>query len=148
MSDDSRATVAAKPRSPRPMFPACRTTAKSRGYEALDSRDNQQRHRLNICPKGGTLHAPGYSFIIDICYDEDEHTGILLVMNTMLIKVRSHNLKPIIDLLMLGTCQFTQEFRDDKLDKPDDAAAPFVNSVSIVASSKTQDEEDQLGKTS
>jgi hypothetical protein len=50
----------------------------------------------------------------------------------MLVKIRGRNLKPIVDALLLGTCEYIQEFRDDIFDKPDDAAAPFVEEIEIV----------------
>jgi hypothetical protein len=81
--------------------------------------------------RGGMSQAPGYNYIIDICYDEDNYSGILLVLS-MLVKIRGRNPKPIVDVLPLGTCEYVQEFRDDIFDKPDDRTVPFVEAIEIV----------------
>jgi hypothetical protein len=112
---------------------------RSREYEAFNPKDNQRRGRLNIRRKGGMSHAPGYNFIIDICYDEDHYSGILLILSTMIVKIRGRNLKPIVDALLLGTCEFIQEFRDDIFDKPDDATAPFVEAIEIVTGRESEE---------
>jgi hypothetical protein len=123
-----RKTPAGKPAESPPSGRADR----DRTYEAFNAKDNQRRGRLGIRCKGGMSHAPGYNYIIDICYDEDNYSGILLVLSTMLVKIRGRNLKPIVDALMLGTCEYIQEFRDDIFDKPDDCTAPFVEAIEIV----------------
>jgi hypothetical protein len=132
MSDDPLAGFRRKGEKAKPSAPRPSHGGESREYEAFNPKDNQRRGRLNIRRKGGMSHAPGYNFIIDICYDEDHYSGILLVLSTMLVKIRGRNLKPIVDALLLGTCEYIQEFRDDIFDKPDDPAAPFVEAIEIV----------------
>lgn len=112
--------------------PSADGVPRDRTYEAFNAKDNQRRGRLNIRRKGGMSHAPGYNYIIDICYDEDNYSGVLLVLGTMLVKIRGRNLKPIVDALMLGTREFIQEFRSDLFDKPDDASAPFVEAIEVM----------------
>jgi hypothetical protein len=129
-----RKAPAAKPGESRPSA----DNGPDRTYEAFNAKDNQRRGRLNIRRKGGMSHAPGYNFIIDICYDEDNYSGMLLVLSTMLVKIRGRNLKPIVDALLLGTCEYIQEFRDDIFDKPDDRTAPFVEAIEIVTGRETE----------
>jgi hypothetical protein len=139
MSDDPlaefrRKGAVAKPSALRPS-----DGGDSRQYEAFNAKDNQRRGRLNIRRKGGMSHAPGYNFIIDICYDQDHYSGILLILSTMIVKIRGRNLKPIVDSLLLGTCEYIQEFRDDVFDKPDDPAAPYVEAIEIVTGRETEE---------
>ena len=132
MSDDPLAAFRRKPATAKPAAAVASASAESRQYEAFNAKDNQRRGRLNIRRKGGMSHAPGYNYIIDICYDQDHYSGILLVLGTMLVKIKGRNLKPIVDALLLGTCEYIQEFRDDIFDKPDDRTAPFVEAIEIV----------------
>jgi hypothetical protein len=123
----------AREKRPSLPLPARHTAAIGAGStRAFNPKDNQRRGRLNIRRKHGMSHAPGYNFIIDICYDEDHYSGILLILSTMLVKIRGRNLKPIADALLLGTCEYIQEFRDDIFDKPDDPAAPFDEAIEVV----------------
>jgi hypothetical protein len=132
MGDDPLAGFRRKGEKATPSTPRPPERGGSREYQAFNPKDNQRRGRLNIRRKGGMSHAPGYNFIIDICYDEDHYSGIMLVLSTMLVKIRGRNLKPVVDALLLGTCEYIQEFRDDIFDKPDDPAAPFLEAIDIV----------------
>jgi hypothetical protein len=144
MSDDPLAEF--RPTGSKPKSTARRAKPgdpESRVYEAFNSRDNQRRHRLNIRRKGGMSHAPGYNFIVDICYDQDNYSGIMLVLSMMIVKVKGRNLKPIVDSLLLGTCQYIQEFRDDLFDKPQDASAPFIEAIEVITGRETEEQSPQ-----
>src|SRR5450755_3583607 len=132
MDEDLLAQFRRKGTAGKTPSPLASASADDRVYEAFNAKDNQRRGRLGIRRKGGMSHAPGYSYIIDICYDQDNYSGILLVLGTMLVKIRGRNLKPIVDALLLGTCEYIQEFRDDIFDKPVDPSAAFVEGIEIV----------------
>src|ERR1700677_3577530 len=68
-------------------------------YRAFAGKDNQRKARLDIRRKDGLAHAVGYNFIVEICYDRRDYTAIMLVLTTMLVKVRGRNLRPIVDSL-------------------------------------------------
>jgi hypothetical protein len=104
-------------------------------YRALAGKDNQRKARLDIRRKDGMAHAVGYNFIVEICYDRKGYTGILLVLTTMLVKIKGTGLRPMVDALKLGTCEFIQEFNPDEFDRPDDGG-PFVESIEVISSAE------------
>src|ERR1700733_8063598 len=105
---------------------ASRPTSQGREeYRAFAGKDNQRKGRLDIRCKDGLAHAVGYSFIIEICYDRRGYTGFVLVLNTMLIKVKGKGLRPIVDALKLGTCEFIQEFDAGEFGPPESDAEAF-----------------------
>jgi hypothetical protein len=105
-------------------------------YRALAGKDNQRKARLDIRRKDGMAHAVGYNFIVEICYDRKGYTGILLVLTTMLVKIKGRNLRPIVDALKLGTCEFIQEYDPASFDPPDDPSAPLVESIEVVSAAE------------
>jgi hypothetical protein len=131
MSDDplaqfrgqSAALTAAKP-SPAPQG--------REAYKAFGAKDNSKRTRLDIRCKDGMAHAVGYNFIVEICYDRRDYTGIVLVLTTMLIKIKGKQLRPIVDALKLGTCEFIQEFDAGEFPAPEGEAAPLVQSIEVL----------------
>jgi hypothetical protein len=143
MADDPLAAFRRTPAS----VPAPRRTSVSgkEPYEAHASKDNQRRGRLDIRPKDGFAHAIGYNYIIEICVDRREWKSILLVASTVLVKIRGRNLRPIADALMLGTCQFIQEFAADQFDPPEDAGAPMVESIEVISASAQKAEPTKKG---
>jgi hypothetical protein len=102
MDEDLLAQFRRKGTAGKTPSPQASASADDRVYEAFNAKDNQRRGRLGIRRKGGMSHAPAYNYIIDICYDQDDYRGILLVLGTMLVKIRGRNLKPIVDALLLG----------------------------------------------
>ena len=104
-------------------------------YRALAGKDNQRKARLDIRRKDGMAHAVGYNFIVEICYDRKGYTGILLVLTTMLVKIKGTGLRTIVDALKLGTCEFIQEFDPEEFDRPDNDG-PFVESIEVISSAE------------
>jgi hypothetical protein len=113
-------------------MPAAQTKAE---YRAQASKDNQRRARLDIRRRDGMAHAVGYSFIIEVCYDRKGYTGILLVMTTMLVKIKGTGLRPIVDALKLGTCEFIQEFDPDEFEPPE-GDGPFVEGIEVISAAE------------
>jgi hypothetical protein len=112
------------------------TPENSKRYQAFAGKDNQRRNRLDIRGKDGMAHAVGYSFIIEIVYDRRTYTGILLVLTTMLVKVKGRGLRPIVDALKLGTCEFIQEFDAEEFDAPDADNGPYVESIEVISAAE------------
>jgi hypothetical protein len=132
-----RKAPAGKPAESRPPVEG----DQDRVYEAFNSKDSQLRTgRVDIRRKGGMAHGLLYSWIGEITYDRDHYTGILLILSTKLVKIRGRNLKPVVDALFLGACEYIQEFRDDIFDKPVDPSAPFVEEIKIVTGREAQEE--------
>jgi len=102
-------------------------------YRAFAGKDNQRRARLDIRRQDGMAHAVGYNFIVEITYDRRGYTAILLVLTTMLVKIKGKSLRPIVDALKLGTCEYIQEYAKDEFGPPEDAAGPFVETIEVVS---------------
>jgi hypothetical protein len=135
MSDDPLAQFRRNQSAPK----AADTPAVSEGrgpYRAFAGKDNQRRARLDIRRKDGMAHAVGYNFIIEITYDRRGYTAILLVLSTMLVKVKGKRLRPIVDALKLGTCEYIQEFDAEEFDPPEDAGGPVVDSIEVISAAE------------
>jgi hypothetical protein len=141
MNDDPFASFR---RTPAPAAAAKAATKSGREpYEAFASKDNQRRGRVDIRRKDGFAHAIGYNFLIEICCDRRDWKSILLVASTVLVKIRGRNLRPVADALLLGSCQYIQEFTPEQFDAPEDAAAPYVESIEVINASAQRAERDK-----
>jgi|SRR5579871_80914 len=109
-------------------------------YRAFAGKDNQRKARLDIRCKDGMAHAVGYNFIIEICYDRRGYTALLLVLSTMLVKIRGRNLRPIVDALKLGTCEFIQEYDEGDFGPPESEDAPLVQNIEVISSAQMKQE--------
>jgi hypothetical protein len=107
-------------------------------YRAFAGKDNSKRTRLDIRCKDGMAHAIGYNFIVEICYDRRGYSAILLVLNTMLVKIKGRGLRPIVDALKLGTCEFIQEYDPEEFPSPESPDAPFVQSIEVLSAAEEQ----------
>ena len=133
MTNDPLAEFRKNGATPQPAAPIATLPDEREMYRALAGKDNQRKARLDIRRKDGMAHAVGYNFIVEICYDRKGYTGILLVLTTMLVKIKGRGLRPIVDALKLGTCEFIQEYDPGEFDPPDDAGAPLVESIEVVS---------------
>jgi hypothetical protein len=107
-------------------------------YRAFAGKDNQRKARLDIRRKDGMAHAVGYNFIVEIFYDRREYKALMVVLTTMLVKVKGRNLRPIVDSLKLGVCEFIQEWGAEEFDAPEDDGAPFVESIEVISSAQAR----------
>jgi hypothetical protein len=139
MDDDPLAEFRRDGNAPVPL--SVRRAAQSsrqRAYEAFSAQDTQRPARINIRRKGGVSQAPAYNFIVDISYDDERYDGILLLLTTMTVIIRGRNLRPVADALIQGTCRFVQEFREDLFDRPQDAGAPFIETIDVLGERRSE----------
>lgn len=140
MSDDPLAAF--RRQGATPQAAAASSAAREREpYRAFAGKDGQRKARLDIRCKDGMAHAVGYNFIIEICYDRRGYTGIVLVLSTMLVKVKGKGLRPIVDALKLGVCEFIQEFDTEEFGPPESETAPFVEMIEVVSSAQMRQEQ-------
>ena len=112
----------------RPASTAPRPPSRYQAYAAASGAVKPAR--LDIRPKSGMAVARLYSGITEIAYEQgSDCTGILLVLPGKMIKVRGCRLRPIIDSLLAGTCEFLAELRDDE--RPDDNA-PVIEHIQLM----------------
>jgi hypothetical protein len=135
MSDDPLAQF----RRQNPTQTAAKTSPVSQerdDYRAFAGKDNSKRTRLDIRCKDGMAHAIGYNFIVEICYERRSYSAILLVLNTMLVKIKGKGLRPIVDALKLGTCEFIQEYDPEEFPMPESDSTPFVQSIEVLSAAE------------
>src|SRR5258708_5724251 len=58
----------------------------------------------------GTTHAPTWAYLLNISFDHDFFTGVVLHFTFMRVKVRGKNLKELITAIKLRKCEFIQDF--------------------------------------
>lgn len=102
-------------------------TADSEGYMAFGAKDNVQR--LKIRRVEPPMRAPGYNYLLDIAYDK-EGTSLVLVYTFLLVTVRGRNLLPVVMAVESGTCDFIQEFDPEEWKKPA-PDAPLIESIGV-----------------
>jgi hypothetical protein len=99
-------------------------------YKAFDSKDNVER--LQVRRVLGPTHAPAYGYLLDISYDRDFGTNFVLFYSFgLIVQVRGRHLQNVVQSLILGTCQFIQEFHEEVHETPADDE-PVVTSIEVV----------------
>ncbi len=83
------------------------------GYRAYGAASGPARPlRLDIRPRDGLAMARLYSALTEIAYDRTGYAGILLVFTGKLVKLRGRNLRPVVEALLAGTCEYVAELGD------------------------------------
>jgi hypothetical protein len=86
--------------------------------------------RIDIRPGDGDLcYAPSYASLLNIAYDR-ECTGVILTFSTMLVKIDGCRLRPVVDALIAGTCQFIEEFDGERYGARENDA-PLIERITI-----------------
>jgi hypothetical protein len=100
------------------------------GYVAFDAKDNPTR--LRIRRAAGSTRSPGYAYLLDVAYDGDHGTNIVLSYTFLMVIVQGRNLQNIIFALETGSADFIQEFDPSLWEKPTDKTAPFIESIEVI----------------
>jgi hypothetical protein len=111
----------------RPADSSAGETSDSEGYVAFGAKDNVQR--LKIRRVEPPMRAPGYNYLLDIAYDR-EGTSLVLVYTFLLVTVRGRNLLPVVMAVESGTCDFIQEFDPESWKMPA-VQMPFIHSIEV-----------------
>jgi hypothetical protein len=103
------------------------TNAAHAGYRAFAvAPGNVKPLRLDIRPARGLSIARPYNAISEIAYDREGFTGILLFWPNKLVTINGHNLRPVVEALLAGTCEWLAEFDDSGKWTP---GAPIINKI-------------------
>jgi len=109
-------------------------------YTAFGTKDRVAR--LRIRSRMEPVHSPGYNLLLDVVYDGEFGTNIVLAYTVLHVMVRGRNLQKLVYAIENGMADFIQEFDPDRWEKPTDANAPIIESIEIRAiendSSKTE----------
>jgi hypothetical protein len=98
---------------PEPDDPTEPSQAAPVGYRAYGVAATGKPLRLDIRPARGLAVARPYAALTEIAYDRHGYTGILLFfIGGKLVTVTGHHLKPVVEALLTGTCEFLAELDD------------------------------------
>jgi hypothetical protein len=102
-------------------------TQQPTGYQAFGIAGGTAKPlRLDIRVARGLAVARPYSGISEIAYDREGYTGILLLWPGKLVTISGHNLRPVVEALLAGTCEFLAEFDDSGKWQP---GAAIINKI-------------------
>ena len=101
------------------------------GYVAFDAKDKV--NRLRIRQAKGSTRSPGYAYLLDVAYDGDHGTNVVLSYTFLMVLVTGRNLQSVVFALETGTADFIQEFDPNRWAKPTDKTAPFIETIEIMA---------------
>ncbi len=119
------------PAAPPPVTTELRgQSVASEEYVAFGVKDRVER--LRIRPAKNATRAPSYQYLLDIVYDGDFGTNVVLVFTFMLVTIQGKNLQEVVMALESGTADFIQEFDPALWPKPVDDSAPCIESIEVV----------------
>ena len=101
------------------------------GYVAFDAKDKV--NRLRIRPANGSTRSPGYHYLLDVAYDGDHGTNVVLSYTFLMVLITGHNLQSVVFALETSTADFIQEFDPVRWAKPTDKTAPFIEKIEVMA---------------
>jgi hypothetical protein len=86
--------------------------------------------RVDIRTKSGSAHAVNYSYIIDVMYEAQDGTDIVLILSYLIVRLAGRHLVPLADALRQHVCDRLTEFDPDRYAPPADEV-PVVESIEI-----------------
>ena len=110
--------------------PPPRSAEVKAAYVAFDGKDKLDR--LRIRRANAATRSPGYAYLLDVVYDGEFGTEIVLVYTYMMVLIRGRNLQTLVIALEISTADFIQEFDSDRWEMPADKSAAFVESIEVV----------------
>jgi hypothetical protein len=82
--------------------------------------------RLDIRAAHGLAVARTYSALAEIAYDRTAYTGILLLFAGKLVSLKGRNLRPVVEALLTGTCEYLQQIGEGEEGEP---GAPVIEDI-------------------
>lgn len=98
-------------------------------YLAFGTKDRLVR--LKIRRARPLTHSIPYNLLLDVIYDGDFGTNIVLVYTVLTVRVEGRNLQKLVHAVENHTADFFQEFDPEKWSKPADAKAPIIECIEI-----------------
>jgi hypothetical protein len=115
----------------KPPAPASVVNPPQGGAEYIAYGTKDKVRRLRIRPATTATHSPGYNLLLDISYDGDHGTNIMLIFTVMMVMVQGKNLQKLVFALENDMAEYIQEFDPDKWAKPTDANAAVIESIKV-----------------
>ena len=99
-------------------------------YQAFDARDSNTR--LQIRRVHGCTHSPSYQYLLNVSYDGDHGTEIVLTFSFMHVKIGGRNLQNLIKALEKHGCTYIQDYDPNAFAAPTDPAEPFIDLIEVI----------------
>ena len=113
--------------------PADNTVAKAnlrlKPYEAF--RTKERTDRLEIRRVLGETRAPSYRYLMDIGFNGEFGTELVLYFSFLIVKIAGKNMQPLIRAIIDGNCAVLQDFHPKEFIAPAEDA-PIITSVEYV----------------
>jgi len=100
-------------------------------YVAFGAKDNVNDLVIRLARPGALSQALPYHYLTGYSFDDGTWTILFLTGNGLGIEIRGRNLKPIVDAIQLRKCEFIQEYRAERFQRPPPADQPLVESISV-----------------
>ena len=126
MSDDKiEELLSPKPKTPPQLV---KNGEISPDYPTFDAKDKIKRLRIHRFE--GAAHAPAYSYLLDVSYNDKEWTDFVLTYSFMQVRVKGKNLQSVIIAIENNACAAIRESDVTRADiKPDE---PIIEKIEIV----------------
>lgn len=117
-------------RRDQPTLSATDPTSGLKIYEAFKSRDRAPE-RLEIRRVLGVTHAPGYRYLMDMNYNGEKGTELILFYSFIRVEIKGKHLQALIHSIEEGTCVFIQDFHEEEFSPPQPGEA-IIEKIEII----------------
>lgn len=100
-------------------------------YKAFEIRERASE-RLEIRRVLGETHAPSYRYLLDVSFNGQYGTELLLAYSFLIVKIRGQNLQPVIRAILEGKCDVIQDYHPNEFAPPQENE-PVIASIEFVA---------------
>lgn len=99
-------------------------------YAAYGTGDRRQE-RLELRRVLGTWHSLPYRYLLNVVFNGNYATELVLLYSTQLVQIAGRNMQPIIRAILEGTCTFLQDYHPNEFTPPS-PDAPVIASIEYV----------------
>jgi len=105
-------------------------------YEAYRVKDGGAE-RLEIRRVLGESHAPGYRYLMDVSFNGDFGTELVLIYSFFMVKIKGQQMQSLIRAIRDGTCVFIQDFHEKEFSQPEPGAA-IIETIEILTGKESK----------
>ena len=103
-------------------------------YKAFEIRE-RTAERLEIRRVLGETHAPSYRYLMDVAFNGQYGTELLLVYSFLIVKIKGKNLQPVTYAILEGRCSCIQDFHPNEF-APPQGNEPVIESIEFPTESE------------
>ncbi len=123
--------------SAAPLARAASAPARFTGYRAFAVAEGGTKLQwLELRTGDGVTIARLYSGLAEIAYDHVDYTGLVLLFSGRLARLTGHHLRPVVEALLAGTCQYLVELLPGERFEE---GAPVIERIELGSQAKPSD---------